>query len=197
LDVRDGDVVFDIGASIGQFTCWAAALGGPNVQVHAFEPEPRTAARARENAALNKLDNVHIHEVALSDRDGSFMLSVHGLVGVGTHSLFADHALELPVSHTVEVPVRTPESYTRDRNIPEPTLLKLDVEGAEAGVLRGIDRWLTSGRLRRLDVEFHVSTLASQGENHEELEKWIVGHGYKATERLVRNDTVNVTFIRS
>lgn len=193
--LRDGDVFWDIGANIGMFTCAAAALH-PGAQVHAFEPEPRTAARVRENIARNKLPNASVHEVALSDSEGSFEFIVAGELGSGTNSLVKGHA-NSPESKqsTVTVRVCTPADYARERSLAPPTVVKCDVEGAEAGVIRGLMPWIQQRTIRRLDVEFHISTLESQGESAADLEREILARGYRAETRHQRGDTLNITFL--
>lgn len=190
----DRGVFWDIGANIGMFTC-AAAAARPGVSVHAFEPEPRTAARLRQNAARNNLTNVIAHEVALSDAGGEFQLTVAGDLGSGTNSLVEGHALGAKDRQsTVTVQVRPPVDFAAAHGAPPPDVVKCDVEGAEAGVLRGLLPWLDERRIKRLDVEFHRSTLERQGESAAELERMILARGYRATDRSERGDTLNISF---
>lgn len=189
------DVFWDIGANIGMFTCVAAAAH-PQAEVHAFEPEPETAARIRENLSRNNLINARVHEVALSDTHGMFDFVVAGELGSGTNSLVSGHARS-PESAQRHVTVRVCPAldYARENNLRTPTVIKCDVEGAEAAVIRGILPWIESRALRRLDVEFHISTLAKQGESAGALERMITDRSYRATTRHQRGDTLNVTFI--
>ncbi len=66
------DLIIDVGANIGAFTCLAAYLH-PDAQVHAFEPSPPHADRLADNVALNRLANVVLHRKAVT-KDGRTMV---------------------------------------------------------------------------------------------------------------------------
>lgn len=192
----DNGSFWDIGANIGMFAC-AAAAAKPGVAVHAFEPEPRTASRLRQNAARNNLPNLNAHEIALAEHDGEFKLTVAGNLGSGTNSLVKGHAHgDASSQSTVTVRVRTPAGFASDNNLTPPDVVKCDVEGAEAGVLRGLMPWIDARAIRRIDVEFHLSTLESQGESAHDLERMILARGYRAAHREQRGDTLNISFLR-
>src|SRR3954453_12530191 len=65
--LQPGDVVFDIGASIGLMTVHAAAAV-KNGKVVAFEPDPETLQRLKRNVSLNNLRNVQFQACGLSDK---------------------------------------------------------------------------------------------------------------------------------
>jgi len=68
--LRPGDNFLDIGANTGVYSILASACIGPLGYIDAFEPVERTAARIEEQAALNGLDRLHVHRLAVSDRVG-------------------------------------------------------------------------------------------------------------------------------
>lgn len=69
--VRPGDRLLDIGANIGYFTVYGAALVGGTGHVHAFEPNPRTHAVLARNVRMNDFSHVcTLHATALGDRAG-------------------------------------------------------------------------------------------------------------------------------
>jgi len=131
------DVFFDIGANVGTYTCFAAStLDAGNVA--SFEPEPTNAARLRENLELNGLD-ADIFEIALSDTDGTIDLAIAGTdVGEGEHSIAPDAQTD-----TIQVRTATVDSLVEDDKIFAPSVVKIDVEGAELSVLRGMKKVLT------------------------------------------------------
>lgn len=133
-----GDHFFDVGANIGYFSLLGAAQGAV---VHAFEPVPRLAASLSRNVALNKLERqVHIVQSALSNRCGSATLYVAERADDGSHSLLA--GVEATAIQAITVGTTTLDTYLGQKNYPIPTLIKLDVEGAEALVLDGARRTL-------------------------------------------------------
>jgi FkbM family methyltransferase len=71
-----GGTFVDVGANIGLYSCWAASQVGPRGRVISFEPMPQNVESLRSNIALNRLTNVEVFEVALSDTPGELDLFV-------------------------------------------------------------------------------------------------------------------------
>src|SRR5262245_47048324 len=70
---KEAEIVFDIGANSGIYSL-AALASQPNAVVHAFEPTPEIAGRLRQTAQLNHLDNLLVHEVAVTSHSGEAIL---------------------------------------------------------------------------------------------------------------------------
>lgn len=138
--LRAGDSVWDVGANIGYLALVAAGMVGPRGHVVAIEPDPDCAAAIRTNAALNGLDTtIEVVEAAASDRSATADLVVVAdrlwtrLASVGDHDL-----------HERTVQVRT--IALDDVRASPPTLVKIDVEGAELAVVAGMARLLREAR---------------------------------------------------
>lgn len=128
-----GDAFFDVGANIGYHTLGAAATGA---RVYAFEPVLRLRHRLDGNLRLNGLERrVVVSELALSDRSGSAAFYLARRVDDGSHSLIQG----VPAKSVECITVRTTrlDDHLRSTGAPSPTLVKIDVEGAEALVLDG------------------------------------------------------------
>ena len=136
-------LIFDIGANVGTFAIPLAATVGNGSKIIAFEPNPRLAARLRENLQLNELtDNVIVEEVALGDEAGEMPLYTPG-TNLGAASLHA-----LPGSRSISVPVIPLVEYMPDSiNDFQYFAIKIDVEGYEDQVLLPFLSALSSERL--------------------------------------------------
>lgn len=139
-----GDTFVDVGASIGFHSILAARLVGPEGTVLAFEPSPAGAASIRANAAANGCGNVLVAPVAVSDSIGSAWLE-----GAGE----ATARLVEPGQGGEPVATTTLDAYLGERQL-VPTLVKIDVEGHEDAVLRGMHETLRSVR-PAVVVELH------------------------------------------
>ncbi|MEA2269989.1 MAG: hypothetical protein QOC64_2599 [Solirubrobacteraceae bacterium] len=137
--LRSGDHVWDVGANIGYLALVSARIVGPRGRVVAIEPDAGCAAAIRANAALNGLGAVEVVEAAASHSSATAELVVvrdrlwTRLASVGDHD-----------EGEARVEVRT--IALDDVEGPPPTVVKIDVEGAELDVLAGMTRLLRDAR---------------------------------------------------
>jgi FkbM family methyltransferase len=143
--LRPGDVFADVGANIGMLTLLAARLVGGSGAVLAFEPNPSAFARLREHVEMNGLGQVQLHNHALADRDDELVLQVvSSHTGLGT---FGSVAAEDEAAITARHRCRIERGDARlDRELCGPLTVKIDVEGFECHVLRGLSSTLERHR---------------------------------------------------
>jgi FkbM family methyltransferase len=146
---RFGCVAYDVGANVGLIAVPLARHAGPAGHVSCFEPVPENAARLRRNIALNDLTNCDVHETALGETDSEIRIAreVHNRSTSGNAVIVSDGAPRLPgydAVHTVSV--RPLDDVVRERALPLPHVIKLDVEGSEVGFLKGAATTLADAR---------------------------------------------------
>ncbi len=130
---RPGDCVLDIGANVGDWAMPFALRVGPTGCVLAFEPVPYLAETVAKTARVNRQDWVEVHQLALSDCDGSSEFSVES--GNSGGSRLGRAAGDFAV---IAVATRRLDSLLAERpDIDRIDFIKIDVEGHELGVLRG------------------------------------------------------------
>lgn len=125
--VHTGGVVYDIGAQAGFFTLLASRLVGPTGRVIAFEPLPRNVHLLERHLRLNEVTNVTALALAVSTNRGKAHLAT--TTGPGIARVEADGA--------VEVPADSLDGIFRERRLPPPDFIRIDVEGGENAVLSG------------------------------------------------------------
>lgn len=144
VDVSKGDIAgeqalqfagstttfFDIGTSVGHIALRASVLGAT---VHAFEPSPFTTDRLRKNINANPSANLTLHEVALSDEDDEAQFHVSSDHSQSSLDVVAAEYEGQQVEQTVSVPTRRLDGL----DLPDPDVMKVDVEGHELRVLNG------------------------------------------------------------
>jgi FkbM family methyltransferase len=138
--LRDGQVVYDVGAASGFYALIAGRRAGVEGRVVAFEPRPDNAERVRYNVDLNGFSHVQTLQLALSDREGTASFSLGADENRG--GLTAQHAGPAG-SQTIEVRTATIDQLVGDGTIPAPQVIKMDIEGAEVEALRGATRTLS------------------------------------------------------
>lgn len=149
-----GGTFVDVGANWGYFTLAAAHAVGPGGRVVALEPDPRMAAELRANVARNGIGIVTVLETAAWEGAGEAVLSGYAEAdrNRGVSSLVAPPS---GAARTFTVRTAALDEVLDARGIASADLVKIDVEGAEEGVLRGMSRGLAAGRYRRVLVELH------------------------------------------
>jgi FkbM family methyltransferase len=149
--LRSGDCFLDVGANVGIVSVVAAQAVGPNGIVQAFEPQPRLAELLRDSLARNRYAQVHVHEIALSNRDGSMPLFIPS-DNLGAASLEEGRGQTGP---PVNVMVRHASDYLRSLQLPPVRLLKIDIEGHEGIFLAGASEYIRANPPSAILFEEH------------------------------------------
>lgn len=147
--LRPGMNVLDIGAHIGYYALHAARTVGPRGHVFAFEPAPDNYALLSENVRLNHLQKIVTAEnLAVSDR--SQTLQIHlSETNTGDHRIYATRDQDDAMFNrnrpraTREIQAVAIDEYLGAKQFPRVDAVKLDVQGAEMNVLRGMKETLT------------------------------------------------------
>lgn len=131
-----GEVFFDIGAHIGYFSAIAAHLNQGQGQVFSFEPRPMNAEFFRKHMLINGFDTVVLYQAAVGDKDGDVLFdSAHG-------------SATGRVSDNGDLKVRqvSIDRLIAEGALPVPTFVKIDVEGGEIEVLKGLEKVIAASR---------------------------------------------------
>lgn len=155
-DIERDDVFYDIGANVGLHACFvASAIREGKGEVAAFEPHPKSVARLRENIALNDAE-CSVHECALSDSDGTAVLEIPddepGAVGNVAESSDSE-------ADQIEIDLVHGDDLVSSRKIRPPTVVKIDVDGGEVSVLRGLRDTLSKESCRKVYCEVHPEAI--------------------------------------
>ena len=150
---RGAKVVFDVGANVGIFSLAALAVQR-NLTVHAFEPTPEIAAHLRETAALNGLNKLHVHPVAVFNDNGHATLRrFRGELGTNGGMNYITTAAVDPGAE--RVPTVSLDSFCTENEIDRIDLLKLDIQGNEHQALAGAAHLLNTGRIGTILTELN------------------------------------------
>lgn len=189
-ELTPGDVLYDIGANIGL----VAFHAGGRCRTVAFEPDPAFVTRLRRNMQLNTSLSVVLLPVAISDHDGAATLFTDG--SEGTSPSLVHQRSE---TGTAQVQARTLDALMEEANLPKPTVLKLDIEGAEILALRGGARLLQGdGAPRLLFLEIHDAFLPAFGSSAEEVLALVHQAGYdRMIYKAIRGDQQHLILGRS
>lgn len=156
--LRPGDVAIDVGANIGIYTLAMARQVGPTGKVFAFEPYIENAGLLEHNVERNGYSNVvTVHRAAVAERSGTARLAVNAH-NAGMHRLAAGGSADVET-------VCLDDLFAGQRV----DFVKIDVEGAEVAVLRGMHNILAANPDISLLVEYNRSGLEAFGNTADEM----------------------------
>jgi FkbM family methyltransferase len=154
--IEDGSVFYDIGANIGLYTLFAASLGKDNFQAVCFEPESQNFARLNQNIFDNKLSaSVQAFSIGLNEKTiiSRFPLS-NFVPGAALHG--ASNISEKDAPHIQGlISMSLDDFLSRSPNLPDPTHIKIDVDGPEYEILLGAKNTLRMKNLKYVLVELN------------------------------------------
>ncbi len=139
---QEGHVFFDIGANIGFYTFFAAPLVAESGSVHAFEPNPELVPNLFRSIELNKFPNrIIINAVAVGNVHGGNIplylpSDIRVKTNIGTPSTYLHDWLDPELK--VSVPQVSIDEYMREKKLERLDIVKVDTEGGELNVLKGM-----------------------------------------------------------
>ncbi len=186
--LQPGDTFLDVGADVGTFTLPAALLIGETGRVIAFEPSHQAFEHLQDNVSLNNLGNVRVFKIALGEENSESRLYVGQRV---CPSLIAPEKDDGAIGHAEVVPVANGDELWNAQSLPIPQAVKIDVEGFEYSVLRGLRKTLSDPGVKLLLCEIHPQLLP-KGIGVDTVRGFITSLGFTEAEVFVRATEVDV-----
>lgn len=135
--INDQSTFLDVGSNIGHFSFYFKSLF-PNLNCHLFEPIPWLADCVRHTLRDSQLNNVHLHQMALSDQNGESTFYIDTF-NDGGHSLLAEKLSgRSQQGRSIKVNVRKLDDMIgNELKLTRLDFIKVDVQGAERSFLKG------------------------------------------------------------
>ena len=174
--LTEGEYFLDIGSNIGYYSLIASKKIGDSGRVYAFEPSNREYKRLLKNIELNKCRNIIPANIALSDSNNEIEFSVaQGHTGLNSIIIGDKSVDKMPqMIKTMRL-----DTYFDSENR-EFRLVKIDVEGSEFMVLKGMEKILKNGNISRIIIEITPRFLKCFGYNKNDIYDYLRGYGYKS-----------------
>ncbi len=173
LNLAPGGVFYDVGANIGYYTV-LAGVGGAR-SVIAVEPFPRNLELLEVNIASNSLTSrTRVLRCAAGAQTGEVALHDGGTHGVGSVSIttaVSDRVVAM-------APVKPLDDIVAAESLPDPDLVKFDIEGFESQAVEGFARTLRRSEPILL-IEMNDRLLRSAGTSAEHLITLLRSLGYE------------------
>lgn len=176
--VTEGDVVVDVGAHIGYYTLIFAKCVGNGGIVFAFEPEPNNFSLLSKNIEINGYKNVNLEQLAISDFDGTCVLYTFN-TSSGANRIYKPLEKNYKNSKPIQIKAISLDDYFTNRPENKIDLIKIDVEGAEFNVLKGMQNIMKKNINLKILLEFNPYFLENAGANPKHLIDFLQDRSFK------------------
>lgn len=186
--LRTGDMVFDVGADIGDWSQYILAVN-KDVCLHAFEPIPKSFKILGKKLNAH---NVHLHNLALSQDVGTAEFFVYlGHSGLtDCSSLYYRPVIGHCLREKIVVETQSLDHFCSVNAIPHIDLLKLDTEGAEWFIFLGAEQLLNKQAISLIQFEYGGCNIDSKTTLHQMYEL-LTSKGYSVY-RIVPEGLVEI-----
>jgi len=176
-NVRPNDICFDVGGNVGYFSLLLSGLAKKGI-VHTFEPIKGNSTLIEASAALNGIKNIIVNNTAVGDQNGHVEFSV----SQDTAYSSIINTDRVPEKMRVTVPIISLDEYIKKNQLSKIDILKIDVEGAEAQVLKGAQNLLknSTNRPRIILIELFDDNLLGFNTSSKEITDTFLELGYTA-----------------
>jgi FkbM family methyltransferase len=179
--IKGGWTCIDVGANVGYISLLMGQLVEPAGRVVAFEPTPSTYEELLANIRLNERYNIKAERLALGERCGplKFHVGPRGFEVYNSAGIVSHPSARTKVFERITVQCETLDSYCEGRELNKVDLVKIDVEGGELSVLRGMENTLKANPNMILVLELADQTTKGFGYEAREIATWLSGRGWR------------------
>jgi FkbM family methyltransferase len=184
-DLRNNDILLDIGSSVGLVSILSASKL-INGSVISIEPDPENYNCLMNNYKINNLKNFNALQCAIGDKVSKIELFTAGSNGYSP-SLKKVNG----INHSIIVDVFTVDTLIEEKRIDIPTVIKIDIEGAELLALKGMNKLLSADKKpRAIYLEVHPDFLNSFDTSTEEIFDYLKTFKYRITNKIHRENQI-------
>lgn len=174
-EVKNGDVVLDLGSHIGYYTLMFSKLVGDKGKVYAFEPNPNNFAILKKNVGLNNCKNVVLVQKAVSNETGKVNLYFDEDFEVSSRMYNPQNKR---YKH-IKVGSTRLDDYFKNTKI---NFIKMDIEGSECNAVEGMTNLLNYNRELKIITEFWPVGLRKYGKSSKEYLRLLSKQNFKLYE---------------
>lgn len=202
--LKKRDIFIDVGANIGYLSAIAMGFVGQSGQVHSFEPVPSHFMRLSNVAEMNPRYKIFVNQYALGDTKGKSKINVTNLPNIGWNIMVSGFMSTETIKETVEVAVTTLGNYIEEKKLNNIALIKIDTEGYELPILRGMEDYFLNNAARPAIIcEIAPNAYPLLGVCLSDLSEYMNKYGYialnertkKQIDVAVLEKTTNVIFV--
>lgn len=171
--IKEGDTVLDLGANIGYYALIFAKLVGETGKVFAFEPEPTNFDLLKKNVELNGYKNVVLIQKAVLNKKGKVKFYIRDDNKIGSSIYNREDSDKCITVESISL-----DEYFKDYS-GKIDFIKVDVEGAEKYVLKGMHNLLNKNKTINIFTEFYPAGFEKCKTEPKEYLNALIKHNFK------------------
>lgn len=192
--LKKGDTFIDVGASIGYITAVALNIVGETGQVHSFEPVPRFFDKLKKFATVNSKYKLVLNQYALSDKSGMSGINITSVSNIGWNTMVPGFMSEETIRETIEVSTGRLDDYIKEKALKNISVIKIDTEGFEFPVLKGLSGYFESTGERPVIIcEIAPVAYPLLGYTISQLVEYMEKYNYCIFDIISKNTEVDIT----
>ncbi len=189
--LKEGDTFIDVGANIGYMSAAGLGLVGRQGSVHSFEPVPKYVSKLKRIIQDNPEYRLFVNEYALGDTTGTVKIAVSDAGNIGWNSAIPGIVPKHSIEEHVEVPLMRLDDYIETNRLDRISVIKIDAEGYEFPVLKGLSRYFQHNQNRPVIIcEITYAAFKLLDSSPAELKEYMESWGYNAF--LIANSDIEV-----
>jgi len=171
-EIKENDIILDVGANIGYYSLIFAQLIGKSGKVYSFEPDPTNFEILKKNILVNKHENVILENKAVSNKEGNLKLYL-STENNGMHRIYPSKWCKESIDINS---IKIDNYFNKNQKI---DFIKLDIEGAEYDALLGMESIIQNNENIVIFIEFVPTSLEEHGTNPEKVIDFFINHKFK------------------
>jgi len=190
-----GGIFIDVGAGVGYFSAIASNVVGVSGQVHCFEPNPGNAGAIEKMVKNNPQSNITLNSYALGADECDHNYYIQRLERSSVNSMV--NGLIGRVDEVINVRTRRLDTYLSEKEISAVSLIKIDVEGYEYYVLKGLSVFFERTACKPpIICEIVISVYKNNDFSIEDISSYMASYGYHAYSIINPRRRVDIRLLR-
>lgn len=178
--LNEGDVIIDLGAGIGAELIFYKNKIKDSGKIYAIEASPDSFLKLGKLCNHNKFKNISLHNIAISDKNGS--------VWIEELDLYKANQINED-SKGKEVKALTLDEFVKENNIEKIDLLKMNIEGAELQVIKGMEKSI--GIVNNFAISCHDFLFREETNIKETVSSFFKDNGFEVQEITTGNKYID------
>jgi FkbM family methyltransferase len=171
--------IYDIGGYIGLMAVFFSKKSGPGGQIFVFEPNEDNIKKINEHLDLNQSTNTTVINLGIGEgrKSVSFVVSEVSTATGSVNKAIQQQLKSLGAYKEITIEVDSLDNVAKERNLPKPDFIKVDIEGMEYPALLGMHE-IVRKYAPRFFMEIHGATDIDKLENISKIFEWFQAAGY-------------------